>query len=68
MGNDNISKALQDQDLRHMILPVLRADFTALDNYKYKPGGKLWSDIQCFTAEGEALTENGILSQTKQRV
>ncbi|CAM3145832.1 thioesterase II family protein [Janthinobacterium lividum] len=51
------SAILENSDLLKLILPQLRADFLALDCYRYVPGARLECDILCINGESDRLVK-----------
>jgi surfactin synthase thioesterase subunit len=55
-GYDGMPQAiLENPDVLKLILPQLRADFLALDCYRYVPGARLECDILCINGESDRL-------------
>ncbi len=51
--NGTPPEILADQDLMAMLLPIVRADFTLAETYRYVPGAPLSMPISAFAGEDE---------------
>ena len=46
-------EVLRDEALRRLILPALRADYRAIETYRYRPGARLSCPITALTGESD---------------
>jgi pyochelin biosynthetic protein PchC len=47
---------LEDEDVRQMVLPALRADYTAIETYRWQPGPPLRCPVWALVGEEDPLT------------